>query len=62
MMSKRRLLSPPSPRVVTCPECGASVPVIGQRWLAAHRSGGAERHPPAVGRRCPGSLLVIRAH
>lgn len=61
MMSNRRLLSPPAPRAVTCPECGASVRVIGQRWLAAHSSGSAERNPPAVGRRCPGSLLVIRA-
>jgi hypothetical protein len=45
----------------TCPECGAAVPVMGDRWLAAHREGSAEYpYPHAVRERCPGSLLSIR--
>jgi len=45
----------------TCPECGASVPVVGGRWLYVHREGSAEYAQPrgANGLRCPGSLFPV---
>ena len=43
-----------------CPECGTDVPVIGRRWLSAHREGVAEfSYLPGSGFRCSGSLLDI---
>ena len=46
----------------TCPECGASVPVVGGRWLYVHREGSAEyAYPRGDGAaRCPGSLFPVR--
>jgi hypothetical protein len=42
-----------------CPECGAVIPLIGTRWLAAHREGVVEySYRPGSGARCPGSLLL----
>ena len=45
----------------TCPECGASVPVVGGRWLYVHREGSAEYAYPRGdnGARCPGSLFPV---
>ncbi len=45
----------------TCPECGASVPVVGGRWLYVHREGTAEYAYPRgdSGLRCPGSLFPV---
>jgi hypothetical protein len=45
----------------TCPECGASVPVVGGRWLYVHREGSAEYAYPRGNRaaRCPGSLFPV---
>ena len=45
----------------SCPECGATVPVVAGRWLHVHREGSAEYAYPRGGgpRRCPGSLLPI---
>ena len=47
----------------TCPECGASVPVVGGRWLYVHREGSAEYAYPRGngGARCPGSLFPVGA-
>jgi len=47
----------------TCPECGASVPVVGGRWLYVHREGSAEYAYPrgSGGARCPGSLFPVGA-
>lgn len=45
-----------------CPECGATVQVLRGRWLVLHREGVAGYDYPAMGRRrCPGSLLSVRA-
>jgi hypothetical protein len=46
----------------TCPECGASVPIVADRWLDLHRAGSAEYPYPRGNRpmRCPGSLLQVR--
>ena len=42
-----------------CPECGAMIPLIGLRWLAAHREGVVEfSYRPGSGARCAGSLLL----
>jgi ribosomal protein S27AE len=43
-----------------CPECGVSVPLVGDRWLQVHRQGSAEYVYPRgnAGARCPGSLLL----
>ena len=45
----------------TCPECGASVPIVGGRWLYVHREGSAEyAYPRGDGaQRCPGSLFPV---
>jgi hypothetical protein len=45
----------------TCPECGASVPVVGGRWLYVHRKGSAEYAYPRGENagRCPGSLFPV---
>jgi hypothetical protein len=45
----------------SCPECGASVPIVAGRWLHVHREGSAEyAYPRGSGpRRCPGSLLPV---
>jgi hypothetical protein len=41
-----------------CPECGATVAVLGGGWLAVHRKGSAEyAYPRGANQRCPGSLL-----
>jgi hypothetical protein len=52
-------VSPPCSEA-TCPECGACVPLVGERWLHVHRAGSAEyAYPRGNSRRCPGSLLRI---
>jgi hypothetical protein len=45
----------------TCPECGASVPVVGGRWLYVHREGSPEYAYPRGDNaaRCPGSLFPV---
>lgn len=44
----------------SCPECGAAVPLVGERWLGVHRAGSPEyAYPRGDRRRCPGSLLAI---
>jgi hypothetical protein len=58
----RRLTSSPAvgDSLVACPECGASVPLVGLRWLAVHREGSAEYvYPRGARDRCPGSLLAV---
>jgi hypothetical protein len=47
-----------------CPECGASVPVVADRWLHVHREGSPEYAYPRRGgpRRCRGSLLPVGPH
>ena len=47
--------------VTTCPECGASVPVVAAgRWLAVHQVGtDVYAYPRDRSRRCPGSLLAV---
>jgi hypothetical protein len=48
------------PAEATCPECGARVPLVGQRWLHVHRVGSAEyAYPRGNSRRCPGSLMLV---
>lgn len=45
----------------TCPECGASVPMVRERWLHVHSVGSAEyAYPRGDRRRCPGSLMLPR--
>ena len=62
-MHKRRAIGSFSERpTAKCAECGAMIPLIGERWLAAHREGVAELgYLPGSGRRCPGSLLCVAA-
>lgn len=49
------------PTHATCPECGASVPLVGERWLHVHRIGSAEyAYPRGARTRCPGSLMLAR--
>jgi hypothetical protein len=48
-----------TPRAL-CPECGVSVPVVGIRWLIAHRADSTEyAFPRGSNDRCPGSLLRV---
>jgi anti-sigma regulatory factor (Ser/Thr protein kinase) len=43
----------------TCPECGASVPLVGERWLQVHLEGSGEYAFPHPDRQwCSGSLLL----
>jgi anti-sigma regulatory factor (Ser/Thr protein kinase) len=43
----------------TCPECGASVPLVGERWLQVHLEGSDEHALPHHDRQwCAGSLLL----
>ena len=60
-MPKKQTRKPNVAGRATCPECGASVPVVGGRWLYVHREGSAEYAYPrgnsAV--RCPGSLFPV---
>jgi hypothetical protein len=43
-----------------CPECGADVGLLRERWLLVHREGSAGYdYPPRGRRRCPGSLLQV---
>jgi anti-sigma regulatory factor (Ser/Thr protein kinase) len=43
----------------TCPECGASVPLVGERWLQVHLEGSDEYAFPHPERQwCSGSLLL----
>jgi anti-sigma regulatory factor (Ser/Thr protein kinase) len=43
----------------TCPECGAFVPLVGERWLQVHLEGSAEYAFPHPDRQwCSGSLLL----
>lgn len=44
----------------TCPECGASVPLVAHQWLQVHRPGTAEYVESRRGHlRCPGSLRQV---
>jgi hypothetical protein len=44
-----------------CPHCGASVPLVRDRWLDLHNEGSAEYVCPRADRpRCPGSFLQVR--
>jgi hypothetical protein len=50
-----------TPSHATCPECGASVPLVGERWIHVHSVGSAEyAYPRGDRRRCPGSLMLAR--
>jgi anti-sigma regulatory factor (Ser/Thr protein kinase) len=43
----------------TCPECGASVPLVGERWLQVHLEGSDDYAFPHPDRQwCAGSLLL----
>ena len=43
----------------TCPECGASVPLVGERWLQVHQEGSDAYAFPHPDRQwCAGSLLL----
>jgi anti-sigma regulatory factor (Ser/Thr protein kinase) len=43
----------------TCPDCGASVPLVGERWLQVHLEGSGEYAFPDRERQwCSGSLLL----
>lgn len=45
----------------TCPECGASVPVVRVRWLNVHTVGSAEyTFQTGTFNRCPGSLMPVK--
>lgn len=46
----------------TCPECGATVRVVGTRWLLVHNVGSPEyTYTPGSGyNRCLGSLMPVR--
>jgi len=45
-----------------CPECGATVAVLGGGWLAVHRQGSSEyAYPRGHSQRCAGSLLSMPA-
>lgn len=49
------------PLQAICPECGATVPLIRQRWLQVHNEGSAQYIFPGPDRpRCPGSLILTR--
>ncbi len=44
----------------TCPECGASVPVVRGRWLLVHNTGSPEYAYPRSDRpRCLGSFMPV---
>ena len=44
----------------TCPECGASVSLVRDRWLQVHREGSAEYpYPSGSLGLCRGSLLPV---
>ena len=44
----------------TCPECGATVPVLGGHWLAVHHEGSPDYvYPRGFSERCFGSLLTV---
>jgi hypothetical protein len=61
-MPERQPFPPLPESTAICPECSASVPIMGGRWLVAHRAGSAQYpYPQAVRERCPGSLLVVPA-
>jgi hypothetical protein len=43
-----------------CPECGATVLLLGAGWLAVHQRGSAlYAYPRGPSERCPGSLLPM---
>jgi hypothetical protein len=60
-MPKNHTRQPSVSGRATCPECGASVPVVGGRWLYVHREGSAEYAYPRGDNalRCPGSLFPV---
>ena len=44
-----------------CPECGAYVPLVRERWLHVHNEGSPTYIFPGPDRpRCPGSFMPVR--
>jgi hypothetical protein len=47
-------------RQAVCPHCGASVPLVRDRWLHVHNEGSTDYVIPRADQpRCPGSFLPI---
>ena len=49
------------PQQAVCPECGALVPLVRDRWLHVHNVGSAAYMFPGPDRpRCPGSFILAK--
>jgi hypothetical protein len=46
-------------RLFVCPECHATVPVVGGRLLVHRQGSGEYAYPRGDARRCAGSLLPV---
>lgn len=61
MTTSRELPAPQSESQAPCPECGAPVPLVADRWLLAHWEGSSDyAYPRGQRARCPGSFLPIK--